>query len=389
MGLAGRRQAMKIEFYSLEELPVQVGEAWEQQVRERLGLLPLTLSIDWLKGITAERPDDAVMVVLPPACWSGKGWVLPLLLSSQSLPCRIGPLRCARPTIPIAKVFGGDCSFELLEQGQFPLFLGAVLSRYPRLQGIMFDHVPQGARSDIIKKVARKAGYGTGIVFEGIPHYRIILPPTYGEFRALRTGDSLKKIRKHERQLTERVGVPCRLMEFHLPDDWEPFIEPLEQLAASCWQARYLEHGLDLKELGRLASFGWVRLFILAAGEKFVAFVLCYQGKDSLIREQSGYDPIYANFYPGEVLLYKMMERLYETERPAVIDFGVGEGYHKRMVANDVTMVDSILVLRSGIINRFRWSLYTACRSADRMMRNATDRIGIKKQLARYLKRKM
>jgi len=380
---------MKIDFYPLGSLPDAVGEAWEQQIRERYGLLPLTLSIDWLRGITADRPGDAVIAVMSASESSGKGWVLPLLLSAQSLLLRIGPVSFGRLTLPIAKVYGGDCDLGLIEQGQLPALLTAILLRNPALQGVMFDHVPEGPKAVNLKRTARKAGYGVGQVFTGMPHYRLLLPPSCGEFKAMRSGDSLKKIRKHERLLSELAGAPCRLIEFRSPVDWGPFRGALEQLAATCWQARYLEHGLDIKELGRLANHGWVRLFVLAVGEKFVAFVSCYQGKDSLIREQSGYDPEYAKFYPGELLLHKMVERLYETERPAVIDFGVGEGYHKRMAANEVTRVEAILLLRAGMLNKIKWGLYANCRAADQGLRRISDWLRVKRYLTRYFKRKI
>jgi len=382
---------MNIELYPLNKMSEKVALAWEREVRQRYGLLHLTLSVDWLRAVAADRPDDVIIATVQPSIslsGNGEGWVVPFLLSSQSLPLRIGPISFGRLILPIAKVYGGDCSPHLLGQGQLPSLLAAIFSHCPTMKGILFDHVPHGETTRRLTEAARGAGFWAGQVFEGIPHYRMVMPSTVDEFKRLRSGDSLKKIRKHERQLAELTGGDCTLMEFRSRADWEMYRSPLERLVASCWQARYLHHGLDMTEVARMAGYGWVRLFVLAAGDKFIAFVLCYQGKDSLIREQSGYDPAYASYYPGEILLHKMVERLYEMDRPAVMDFGVGEGYHKRMVANQVDHVDGVLLFPPGVGVKCKWGLYSICRVLDRGLRNGIERFGIKKKLIRYFKRR-
>lgn len=379
---------MEIEFYKLADLPAWASDAWERDIRERYGGVPLTQGFEWLRLITRNRPDDAVVVVASePADQGAQNWVLPLLFTNQSLPLRLGPLTLGRLRLPLAKVYGGDCGGSFLEKNRVSGVAEAILSRYPALQGLLMDHVPQGVRVAGLKQGAVRAGLMVRTLFEGLPHYRLILPPDAGAFRALRSGDSLKKIRKHERQLAEQAGGPCQVVEFRSALDWAPCRGAIDQLVASSWQARYLRHTLDWDELGRLAESGWVRLFLLASGARFVAYVVCYQGQDYLIREQSGYDPAFARYYPGELLMHRMVERLYQGVPPAVVDFGVGEGYHKRMHANDVVQVDGVLLLRPTLVNRFKWGAYSACRTADRVMRTVADRLAVKQRLTRYFKR--
>ena len=104
----------------------------------------------------------------------------------------------------------------------------------------------------------------------------------------------------------------------------------------------------------RVAERGWLRSFLLLAGDSAVAFAFCFQGKKTLVYETIGYDREFAKYSTGTILLYRLLENLYQQDKPDYVDFGEGEAEYKRLLANDVIKVSSQFVVRDAAELR-RW----------------------------------
>jgi hypothetical protein len=373
--------------HNLDDVPPALADWWATRMVALNGVAGLTTSLDWLRVIAAGRPAGSGACVLSGRNDSGGHILLPCLIAPLKLETRLGPVRLGGRPLKVAKVLGGDLVAEGFGADDCRALWDLILKQYPDIDGLVFDHVGDPERAKVLHASAAGSLVFAVPVFAPMSHHRLFLPATFAEFQRLRSGDSLKKVRKHERQLAAEAGGVCTLHEYRQPEQWEPRRRDLERLDQATWQNRRLGHRLDLDDLRKLAARNWVRLFVLEAGSSLVAYVLCYQGGASLIREQSGYEGRFARYYPGEILLHRMMERVYESDPPRVVDFGVGEGYQKKMHANEVRHVEAVALLRRGIRNRLKWGGHYAARRIGKAVRMVLEQLAFKRKLARVLKR--
>jgi hypothetical protein len=216
-----------------------------------------------------------------------------------------------------------------------------------------------------------------------MPHYRMRLPPSKAEADQRRSAKTMSKIRGRERALGREVGGEVRTVEIRRPADWQPYQARIEKMMNASWQARLLGHRFRMDDLRAVADRGWVRSYLLLAGEEAVAFAQCYQGQQAMIYEIIGYDQRYARYSPGISLLYRMLDGLYADNPPRYLDFGEGEADYKEHLANDVISENAVLVVRRGPGLGMLFGLSRACAVLDRVGRAMARRLGLRRRLAR------
>ena len=335
-----------IQFHTPADIPQDVLGFWRERQRVQDRFMALTAGPEWFRMMALSREGSGVAAIRSrePASLVA---VLPLLPMIWSLNLGVAGRCWYRRNLSVLRVCGGD----LIEKDVDPRDLTAlwrnVTERYPAVQGLWFDHVGSETRGDKIRRSADGAsGFLVQSVFRGLPHYRLKLPPAAEEIRRRRSRESLKKIQGRERALSRAAGAECRLVEIRRPLDWEPYVGKIMDLMSHTWQSRRLGHRFDASSLRDVAQAGWLRSFLLLAGESAAAFAFCFQGEGVLVYEQIGYDPAFAKYSPGTILLYRLLDRLYETDTPECVDFGEGEAEYKSLLADEVTSVDGLMVLR-------------------------------------------
>ena len=219
-----------------------------------------------------------------------------------------------------------------------------------------------------------------------MPHYRHAFAEGEDARRHFRSPKSLNRLRTKERGLVRELGGELELIEIRQPADWAPYAQPIEALMNGTWQARRLGHGFRWADQAPVAARGWLRAFLLRAGGHAVSFVLCYQGMGTLFYEQLGYDQRFAKYSPGALLLYRVMDRLQERDTPDVVDFGEGEADYKKVLANQLIGVSGLMLVRRTLRLRLRFGSARVCHGADRALRWALARSGIKQWLWRKAK---
>ena len=218
-------------------------------------------------------------------------------------------------------------------------------------------------------------------------HHRLILPDTFDEFCKLRSGQSLREIKRHGRVISRELGEECELIEIRTPEELRQWQDDIDSITDRSWQGRLLGQQVDFMGVMEVAERGWLRSFFLMAGGRPLAFDLCYQGKEVLFREQSAYDPEFRKHYPGEYLFFRTVEYLYGHQKPEAIDFGIGEGYHKKEFANDSVDVDALWIVRNTVGRRLVFGLYGLSRMLDQFLRASLDCVGLKHRLVSRAKR--
>ena len=295
--------------------------------------------------------------------------VLPLFPITWPLDFNLGGRCWFRRPLPVMRVCGGDLVEDGLTPEELAAAWGILFERQPGVRGVWFDHAQAGRRSGMIRASAG-GGFFVHEAFAGLPHYRLRLPPTVEELRSRRSPESIKKIRGRERALGKAAGGECRLIEIRRPADWEPYSEKIGGLMGRTWQSERLGHQFSLSSLADVAARGWLRSFLLLAGERPAAFAFCFQGCGVFVYEQIGYDPDLAKYSPGTILLYGLLERLYASDTPECVDFGEGEAEYKSLLANDVTHSDGLLVVHRGRSQETPFRAAAVLRKAGALLRS-------------------
>jgi len=143
------------------------------------------------------------------------------------------------------------------------------------------------------------------------------------------------KVRQGEAKLSQEG--PLRLEEHVGGPDLEATLEEFYRVESSGWKGRAgtaiasKEH--DLLFYTRLAfeaaQRGWLRLYVLRAGQRCVAADYCLAYERTLYMLRVGYDERWASCSPGQVMRKRVLEHLFSSGRDEIYDMMPGGGDHR------------------------------------------------------------
>jgi CelD/BcsL family acetyltransferase involved in cellulose biosynthesis len=79
--------------------------------------------------------------------------------------------------------------------------------------------------------------------------------------------------------------------------------------------------GYFVAQARQLAAWGQLETAALRLDGRMIAFLYGFRGKGVLHAQKIGYDPQFSAFSPGQLLFYKLFERLYADGRTRALDF--------------------------------------------------------------------
>jgi CelD/BcsL family acetyltransferase involved in cellulose biosynthesis len=212
--------------------------------------------------------------------------------------------------------------------------------------------------------------------------HSVDLPRSFEEYLAGFKSPTRYGFRKKVRLLREHGGGDLRLRRFEARDEVGPFLEAAAPLARRSWQAACTDDLLEdtpawRGKLADLADRGLLRSYVLTAGGRDCAYLLAYQGRGTLHYIQPGFDPSFAGFSPGTVLLFLMIEDLTRHRPPGCLSFGFGESRYKREFGNARSDDVSFTLLNRTVRNYFLSTSHglfrSAVRAARRLRRHETN----------------
>ena len=372
-------------FYAPSGIPADVVSFWRERICRQDPVVALTRSPEWYAMMAGDAADQAFVAVWrrPDGACAG---VLPLIVRPWRLSFSFAGREWGGAVLPAAKVCGGDLLGDLTP-ADMALGWTAIGERYPGVTALWFDHVDGSERLAALRESAGRGGtFFPHLLFRAAPHYRYRLDAASGGRVLPRSRKSLNRLRTKERALARELGQPLQLAELRQPPDWQPYEQRIEALMNRTWQARHLGHTLRMADQIAVAARGWMRSFVLTAGDRVVAFVLCYQGMGTLFYEQLGYDETLGKFSPGTILLHRVLEYLPDRDPPAFVDFGEGEADYKQFFANDTIQVSSLLLVRRTMRWRRLFAVGGGVRRMDRLTRLMIEKVHLKQWLWRRFK---
>ncbi len=373
--------------HTLADAPADALAFWERVLRAQDPAGALTGSAAWL-ALMAGDAAAVPLVVVRSAAATPPCLVLPGLRRPWALEARVGGRRLWSHPLTTLKAAGGDLLAEGLDATALADVLRDAFAALPDVTALWFEHVADTSRLALLEAAARRGGAALPLrLVTDIPHYRLTLPPTLAEALSRRSPKSLARLRAKGKALARDAGGEVRVVDVRTPDDWAPYAERIEALMNASWQAELLGHEFRLDRYRGTALRGWLRGFLLLAGDAAVAFTLYYQGQGTIVSAALGYDRRYARHSPGALLFLLTLERLYAVDLPRFLDFGEGDADYKRQWASEVRPVSALLLVRRRPDLVLAVRAYQAQRALVHGARRLLGRLRLERFLVRRLKR--
>lgn len=217
--------------------------------------------------------------------------------------------------------------------------------------------------------------------------HTIDLPATYDDywnkFNAKTRSTLRRKIKQFGECRLERISKP-----FQIPD----FLVNAQKVAKRSWQndllgLRIHNDDYELAMFTFLATQNTLRSYILWKEDTPVSFCIGTQHNGVFHYEEVGYDRDYSKKSPGQILVIKVLEDMYEHERPNTFDFGGGDAEYKRQFGTSISESGHIWLLRPGIRSRMIAGYLSGRRAMSQALRGTLARTGLLDRVRRLTRR--
>jgi hypothetical protein len=160
--------------------------------------------------------------------------------------------------------------------------------------------------------------------------FLISLSGGFNAYLQSRSRNTRAKVSQKLRNWRALTGGEAAIKEFRGAIQMGEFYSIASPLSRITWQAK---RGATLEEIDRpedllrLAAADKARGYILFCGDRPAAFQLCYVQGTTMVTSQTGYDPAYARYSPGTVLLYLFLENVFAEGEMEYVDLMEGSPF--------------------------------------------------------------
>jgi hypothetical protein len=183
------------------------------------------------------------------------------------------------------------------------------------------------------------------------------------------------KLRKFVRDLQEQGKGPLECVRVVSEDQIQEFLCSAVQISEKSWQHRELGPRVantahQAEEFKDLAGRGLLRCYLLKSGNQAIAFVIGYQFEGVFHYVEIAYDEAWAEFSPGTVLLYMLIEDLFQHDSPRILEFGSGgDLLYKRRFSTNECEDATLLLFRRTVGNQVLRACFLTFSSAVRLVK--------------------
>ncbi len=249
------------------------------------------------------------------------------------------------PRIRTLKIMDSDCIFS--QQSDSITCLNTIFSTLKEMRSdfdlIVLENLP--AFSPLRELFAEQPKLPSGFVLKITSHkpekiHRHILEESHETWLNALRGKTRGKIRRKIRSLFKHYPDQVECIEITSPQDIPNFLNKLNEIYPKTWQAKTFgqvkrNKATDIDYYTKMAQQGWVRSYLLEIRHTPVAFLVGLQYNSILYHADCGYDPKFSKEGVGSVLNFLMLENIYKSNSPKILDFGFGENEYKRILGND------------------------------------------------------
>ncbi len=169
---------------------------------------------------------------------------------------------------------------------------------------------------------------------EEVTHWILDLPNSFEEFYKSRSKNTKSNIRKYNNRIIKTFDSNIWIGTFRTPQEFDQAIGLIDPIAAETYQRGIgvgFEDTPEVRAVWRLAAArGWLRMDVLFADERPIAFWAGFTYAGSYLIVHTGYLPELQYVHPGQYLLMKIVEDLCADPDVSQVDFGYSEAAYKR-----------------------------------------------------------
>ena len=242
---------------------------------------------------------------------------------------------------------------------------------------------------DPLLELVSRSSHGLQL-FKPVPfqsRHMIELPETHDEYWSRFNSKTRGKIKRKTKLLEgcrlERISKP-----FQIPD----FLANAERVSRQTWQHDLLGQRIhnddcELQLFTFLAMQGAFRAYLVWHEDTPVSFCIGTQHNGVFSYEEVGYNRDYSKQSPGQYLIVRMLEDMYEHDRPAVFDFGGGHADYKRMFGTRISESGNVWLLRPGLRSQAIIGYFNGRRVLSQSLRRTLDTFGLLDRLRKLTRR--
>jgi hypothetical protein len=207
------------------------------------------------------------------------------------------------------------------------------------------------------------------------PWHLMQIPANSDEYMS-QMSSRTRKLRHRAKKLAQSANGELKLAR--VDSEWQvkDFVADVSKVSRNSWQHEILGNRSNEADGERtwgerLAQSGLLRSYVLKAGERPCAFVVGYQFNKIFHHAETGYDREFSEHTPGTILLHMLIQDLCDHNRPAILNFGMGDGDYKRRFGNVRLEDTSIIVLRKTLSNYFLIGSHSMFRSLIQLVKRS------------------
>jgi hypothetical protein len=216
---------------------------------------------------------------------------------------------------------------------------------------------------------------------------------SYDAFFQAKRSKYKNQLRKKEKVFRNRVGLRFSLEEYQTAEEVSRFLAAADQINKKSYQYNLFGESIgddtqNTKKYKKHSQRGEFRSFVLWHEDTPLCFVLGLQKSNGVFNHiMTGFDPEWRDYAPGINCNIRMLQRLYEEDRPRLLDFGSGDADYKRLFSNESRLSCSPMLIPDSIGYSIVYGIYKYTAKANQATVNLLERWGLKDKIKRVLRR--
>ncbi len=170
-----------------------------------------------------------------------------------------------------------------------------------------------------------------------ILHYQLTLPRSFDHFQKSMKQKHRYWVRRVERLFEKDHPEGVSVEYIRYAHEVDHLCEIVEEVAGKTYQRAlgvgFINNDENRRRLQLEAKKGWLRAYVLRAGDRTSAFWIGSLFGDTFHLGWTGYDPDDRKYEPGTILFMKLIDDLCR-EGIKLIDFGFGDAFYKQRFGN-------------------------------------------------------
>lgn len=352
----------------LPTVPADVRDAWSRLDAANSHVYAMYQSLAWFEHLLATGQGAGTRVAVVEDDHRNIVGIVPMQLDQYPLIFSAGRRPLWKFRLRTAFVLGGQPRVPASTQVHERLFR-SIWEAVPEIDALYMKGMP--AEGPCWSHLQHGSTQGIVYAERGVrDFFTITLPATFDDYLAKFKQKKRYNLKRQVRVLREQGGGELELVRAESDAQIPAFLTEAKIVAQNSWEHRLaVKESDDWEEQERvedLARRGFLRCYLLKTGGVPCAYVIGYQSQGIFHYSDIGYDQRFAQFSPGSVLLYLLIEDLINYRPPRLLNFGIGDSHYKSQFATDTSAEASVLLLRRTGPNQLKHAAHRLFRTAGR-----------------------